>query len=173
MKTNYLNVSSLFFLLLILSIVFISQGCSNEEEEKKNPNISEVTSSDCKHFQKVVLDSITSSDDCIEYSYDGISVLSIKHLNAGFNCCPEKISADFEISGDTIKILESEKSSLCDCNCLYDLEYTIKNIAPKNYFIKVVEPYATQGEKLEFQADLHHSNIGTYCVERDYYPWGF
>jgi hypothetical protein len=172
MKMNYLNVSSLFFLLLILSLIFISQACDNEEEEKKNPDISEVTNSDCKHFQKVVLDSITSSDDCIEYSYDGTSVLSIKHVNAGFNCCPEKVSADFVIVDDTIKVTEKEKSSLCDCSCLFDLDYTIKNLAPGEYFIKVYEPYAFEGKKLEFEINLQTQTSGSYCVQRDYYPWG-
>ena len=124
------------------------------------------------YLQKTVLDSLTSGDDCIEYTYDGANVLAIKHMNAGFNCCPEKVSADFVIAGDTIKITEKEKSAQCDCCCLFDLDYSISNISPGKYFIKVSEPYAGEGVKLEFEIDLRAQTSGCYCVQRDYYPWG-
>jgi len=115
----------------------------------------------------------TSSQECIEYDYDGRDVLRLKHVNAGFNCCPGTVSADIEISGDTIRIEESESSSLCDCSCLYDLSYEIAALAPGIYRISVVGPYQPEeGPPLEFLLDLDQASTGSFCVQRTQYPWG-
>jgi hypothetical protein len=68
--------------------------------------------------------------ECVEYEYDGRSVLRLKHVDAGFNCCPGTISADIDIDGREILITERESSSLCDCNCLFDVNYEIVAVAP-------------------------------------------
>ena len=44
---------------------------------------------------------IRSDQECIEYEYDYNFILHIKHINAGFNCCPGEIDADISISGST------------------------------------------------------------------------
>ena len=116
----------------------------------------------------------TSSQECIEYDYDGRGVLRLKHVNAGFNCCPGTVSADIEISGDTIRISESESSSLCDCSCLYDLSYEIAALASGVYRISVIGPYQPEeGPPLEFLLDLDQASTGSFCVQRTQYPWGY
>ncbi len=41
------------------------------------------------------------------------------------------------------------------------------------YQIYLVEPYAMQaGQQIEFTIDLNDSLTGSYCVQRDFYPWG-
>ena len=40
----------------------------------------------------------------VEYEYDGRSVLRLKHVNAGFNCCPGTISADIQVEGGAIRV---------------------------------------------------------------------
>jgi len=116
----------------------------------------------------------TSSQECIEFDYDGLSILRLKHVNAGFNCCPGTVSADIEISGGTIRITESESSSLCDCSCLYDLSYEIAALAPGVHRISVVGPYQPEeGPPLEFLIDLGHASSGSLCVQRTSYPWGY
>ena len=116
----------------------------------------------------------TSSQECIEYDYDGRGVLRLKHVNAGFNCCPGTVSADIEISDDTIRIEESESSSLCDCSCLYDLSYEIAALASGVYRISVIGPYQPEeGPPLEFLLDLDQASTGSFCVQRTQYPWGY
>ncbi len=128
---------------------------------------------DCKQFQKgTPVRSTPPDQDCMEYQYDGQSVFLLKHVNAGFNCCPE-IAADITIAGDLITIEEIEISGDCDCLCLFDLNYEIRDLQPGEYTITVIEPYVEEGdETLEFTVDLISSPSGSYCVYRDYYPWG-
>jgi len=115
-----------------------------------------------------------SSQECVEYDYDGRSLLRLKHINAGFNCCPGTVSADIEISGDTIRIKEKESSSLCDCSCLYDLRYEIIGLDRGTYRISVVGPYQPEGDPpLIVLLDLEHANSGSACVDRTRYPWGY
>ncbi|KPL04256.1 MAG: hypothetical protein AMJ90_01340 [candidate division Zixibacteria bacterium SM23_73_2] len=131
------------------------------------------TSQGCKTFQKIEGDIVPPDQDCIEYTYDEESVLSIKHLNAGFNCCPEKIKIFVNIQNSIITIEEKEYNGLCDCNCLFDLDFDIENVVPGEFTIKVIEPYLPSGDQLlEFYVDLSYSTSGIFCVERTCYPWG-
>jgi hypothetical protein len=127
----------------------------------------------CKEFQKgTVIDATPPDQDCMEYEYDGESVLLLKHVNAGFNCCPE-IAANITIEDNIITIEEIEISGDCDCLCLFDIDYEIRNLPPGEYTITAIEPYVPGGEEiLEFTVDLVSSPSGSFCVYRDYYPWG-
>jgi hypothetical protein len=130
--------------------------------------------SGCKEFGK---DPGTSPDqDCIEYQYDGQGVLLMKHVNAGFNCCPDTILAGVSLVGNTIIITENESlepSGGCDCICLFDVDYQVDNLPPGEYTITVNELYLQPGEEiLEFTVDLSSVTSGSYCVERNDYPWG-
>lgn len=108
--------------------------------------------------------------DCIKYSYEN-NVLSLTHVNAGFNCCPE-IAANIWLNDDKIIIEEYELEALCHCLCLFDLEYEIANLGLGIYDISIIEPYIHKDEeKLEFTMDLINTNSGEYCVDRHYYPW--
>jgi hypothetical protein len=115
----------------------------------------------------------TSSEECVEYDYDGSRLLRLRHVNAGFNCCPGTVSADIDGSGGTIRIRETESSSLCDCSCLYDLTYEIAPLTPGRYRIVVLGPYQAETDPpLAFEVDLDRAASGTFCVERTHYPWG-
>lgn len=114
-----------------------------------------------------------ASQECIEYEYDGRSVLRLRHVNAAFNCCPGAISADVEVSGAIIRIGERESSSLCDCNCLYDISYEITGLAPGSVRISIAGPYQPEeGPPLECVVDLGNASSGSCCVTRTGYPWG-
>ena len=114
-----------------------------------------------------------SDEDCMEYQYDGEGFLSIRHINAGFNCCPE-IAPEISIEGNVITIDEIEIEGLCDCLCLFDLDYEINNLPPGVYTIHVIEPYVVEGEEpLIFIANLTSPASGQHCVDRHYYPWGY
>ncbi len=73
-----------------------------------------------------------------------------------------------------ITIEENETESLCNCLCLFDLDFEIHNIQPGVYTIKIVEPYLYEGEDiLEFAVDLSAATSGSFCVNRYLYPWEF
>jgi hypothetical protein len=131
----------------------------------------------CKTFLKGTdYDGTPPDQDCIEYQYDGDSVLQINHINAGFNCCPGIILVQIDIEADIITIEEREYyDSLgpCYCLCLFDLDFAINDVEPGEYTIKVIEPYVMEGdESLEFTVDLSSPSEGSYCVSRSHGPWG-
>jgi hypothetical protein len=134
------------------------------------------SSQGCKTFQKIEGDMVPPDQDCIEYEYDGESVLLIKHINAGFNCCPEEIKIFVNIQNSIITIEEEEYFYIhggCDCLCLFDIDFDIAGVIPGEYTIKIQELYLPSGdEPLEFSVDLSFSTSGIFCVERTSYPWG-
>jgi hypothetical protein len=128
----------------------------------------------CKSFRGSSMSADTTSDqDCIEYAYDGNGTLSIKHINAGFNCCPV-IAVDIRFEGSTIVIeeLDSLQNGGCDCNCLFDVNYEITSLPPGLYRIIVIEPYRWEGDpELDFVVDFSSAASGIHCESRTHYPW--
>lgn len=170
-----MNFPSVFWLmafaLLILSYVVFT-GCEKTSDaSNSNPNGTLIKYTECKNT--TASDTTPNNMDCIEYSYnedDGI--LKLNHINAGFNCCPGKITADISINSDAIIINEKEKEAGCHCNCLFDIDYEFKNLDSWTFRIVVVEPYRPVEEAvLEFNVDLKNQPSGKFCVERKNYPW--
>jgi hypothetical protein len=131
----------------------------------------------CKYFEASKgRKDMPTDQDCIEYRYDGGDVLSLKHVNAGFNCCPI-IQASIVVNGNVITITESEtfgEWGPCYCLCLFDVDYEIVGLPPGEYTIKVIELYTDEGDDpLELTVDLAATPQGSFCVYRDHYPWGF
>lgn len=172
--------------LLIIPLMFVTAGCSSNntagvDPEATGPTATLISYTGCKEFASAkIADGTPADQDCIEYEYDGDSVLLIRHINAGFNCCPDLLTAVISIVNNTISITEEELliSGGCRCLCLFDLDYKIRNLPPGEYRIVVIEPYTGEPwgpedeEMLEFTVDLSSSASGSYCVERNHYPWG-
>ena len=117
-----------------------------------------------------LLKSVDSDQDCVEYTYEN-DILHLKHVNAGFNCCPV-FKADITIEDNVIMIDEIEIEGVCRCLCLFDLNYIIFNLNAGEYTIKIVEPYVKEDdEPFEFTVDLSSLTSGSHCVTRTYYPW--
>jgi len=131
--------------------------------------------SECKNKKNGYLQNeIPNNLSCIEYTYQPNSkTLSLKHINAGFNCCPENIfcTVSFNSTNNSITIEEFEGAALCDCNCLYDLNIEISEIQAKQYQIIIIEPYIQDQQKFEFDIFLNSNDTGSYCVPRTIYPW--
>ena len=131
----------------------------------------------CKEFSKGgATDTIPPDQDCMAYQYDGAGVLLLRHVNAGFNCCPDDLMADINIQDNVITIEEDESlepSGGCDCLCLFDVDYRIDDLPSGEYTIRVYGMYLQGGEILEFIVDLASSPSGIHCVYRDHYPWGY
>lgn len=161
--------STLFFLpLLILSL--LPSSC---EMENQKITATLVDHSECKGLKSASADEVPNTQSCINYIYDNATgILSVKHINAGFNCCPGKLSCGVAIVSDTLVITEKEQSALCDCDCLFDLNVELSNMTVKEYVIKVVEPYCGDQQKLIFTVDLEKEPAGSFCATRKQYPWG-
>jgi len=140
------------------------------------PNGYLVSSFGCKTFgTRTPMYDAPSDQDCIEYQYDGESVLLLRHVNAGFNCCPDSLTARIRIREGMITIDEAELlySGGCYCLCLFDVDYEIVDLPPGEYTIRINGMYLLEGDEvLEFTVDLASSPSGSFCVPRDHYPWG-
>ena len=136
-----------------------------------------IGSTGCKSFAKSAPGDYAPADsDCVEYDYDGQSVLHLSHINAGFNCCPDSLTAEFLIEGGSIVINEFESliSGGCDCLCLFDVDYQIVGLPPGEYTIRINGQYLyEEDERIEFTVDLTTATSGKFCLYRgDHYPWG-
>jgi len=167
----------LWALAVFLSVLFLYSG-SCVSSPGSGPVGRLVGRTDCKgsgsFSSRTKAGPLAADRECVEYGYDGRSVLRLKHVNAGFNCCPGTISAEILAERGEIRIKEKESSSLCDCSCLYDIDYEFAGIKPGIWRISAVGPYQPGGDPpLEFRVDLGGVASGSYCVERTRYPWGY
>lgn len=168
--------SSLISGLLGFALLFLTAGCAFSPGHGPVGRL--VSRTDCKSSGRLnpptAGTSRAAGEECIEYDYDGRSALRLKHVNAGFNCCPGTVSAEIQVMGGEIRVKEKESSSLCDCSCLYDLDYEFVGVSPGIYRLSVIGPYQWEGDPpLEFLVDLGGAASGSFCVERTRYPWGY
>jgi hypothetical protein len=163
------NKSLMAFLLSMFCLLFM-QSCLTDQSLE--PEGALVSFNGCKTFSAGTYsaegqDSQDSGQECLEYSYDG-NVLRIKHINAVFNCCIETIVGSVSIEGNIIT-LESddvlENGQGCYCNCLYDVDFEIRDLVPDIYIILC----STFTNAMEI--DLNESGNGLYCEPRNGYPW--
>ena len=170
---------SIFAALSLASLLLISAtpGCHRETPLAPSPHQQPawklVDHTDCKSQTNAPAGATVPSDmDCIEYHYRANGTLAIKRINAAFNCCPGDISTGIIVADGVITIVEQEAQSMCDCSCLYDLEYEIKNLAPRKYRLRIVELYLDLDDRrLEFPIDLSATPDGFAGRYRDHYPW--
>jgi hypothetical protein len=152
----------------ILILAFFFSGCKKEQTIISGKVVNH---SGCKSFKSVNNDPDTLS--CVDYSFSASEhKLILKHINAGFNCCPGELSCEVTFNNDTIVIQEFEEAADCDCNCLFDLDIEITGIEAERYYLKFIEPYCGNQEKLFFEIDLKNQPDDSHCVFRDQYPWG-
>jgi hypothetical protein len=169
MKTRIL------FLLALSTLFFIAYGCKDEAENDKPLVFSGklVSHTECKPLFSDSTINIPDSLSCAEYSYSSTTnKLLIKHINAGFNCCPDSIYSNVSISNDTIIIQEFESNPQCYCLCRYDLDFEIDGVSTKKYQVKFIEPLRGNQQELIFGVDFSILSTGNYCVTRHNHPWG-
>jgi len=153
----------------LLAAAFMSCS-SSTEPDGLDASGAVIAHTDCKDFTTIAsVTDVPADQNCIEYVYDGESVLLLRYVNGRFNCCPDSLTAAFTIATGSILIEEEEwASNPCDCICLYDLDSRVTGLPPGTYTITVDEPYRSAGAGLlEFTVDLATSPQGSYCVPRD------
>jgi hypothetical protein len=150
-------------------------GCKKSEEIQVDPTGALLQYDGCKEFQgnnNMSQALVSNTSDCLQYQYDGQNTLTLKHINAGFNCCPGDITAEIEFNGNLITITEGEQEQGCRCLCLFDLDYKVINLSPGRYTIRITEPYIDENDQvLECPLELFSATSGSYCLERNDYPW--
>ena len=162
-KTSILGI-----VLIIFCLIFM---LSCETAQKLDPEGTLVSYEGCKNtgvasFSSEGLNSADFGQECIEFGYSG-NVLRIKHINASFNCCLEKIVGTVSFEGSIISI-ESEgilDNGGCHCLCLYDVVYEIYDLTPGSYII-VAPTFANSME-----INLKNTPSGLFCEARNSYPW--
>lgn len=161
-------------IIFLVAFIFSAVALSSCGEEESSETISgEVTySSNCKSFNKHTNE--TSNDEsCVEFTFNENEMsVELVHINAGFNCCPGDIFVEISQTGDSIIISEHSTESLCDCNCLYDVNIKLENIKAETYQVVFIEPMVPDDESISFTMDLSQHSNGSYCVSRTDYPWG-
>lgn len=171
MKTKLTTILSIF-----ISIIIVYSCSKNSTEQEEQPEVTGqvLSRSECNSHIKTTLNSdADSNQSCIAYSYDAVNKrLNIIHENAGFNCCPGEVSCAISYVNDTITIEEIPELAMCGCECLFDLEIQVNGVLEKTYYLKFIEPYVGDQEKLEFMVNLQQQSSGEYCVVRYQYPWG-
>lgn len=175
--------TSRVFVFLIAALTFLP-GCGDSSSPLHRPHdpgatLTIVDYEGCKQFDAAALAATPPDQDCVLYEWNGDGTLLLSHVNAGFNCCPgeiiaeiEVVLADYDPGPNLIRITEGETDGMCDCQCLFDVEYRIEDLPPLSYTILFVEPYVGAGEEiLAFEVDLGDTVSGSHCVERTRYPW--
>jgi hypothetical protein len=96
------------------------------------PRVLEYHNSGCKRDA----DEPCSEDDEILLTVEG-NTLYLLHRNATYNCCPDEIAISLMVQGTTLMLTEEEVLTIpCDCNCCYDVEATIVDLAPDSYTVQ-------------------------------------
>jgi len=160
------TICSLLTVSLIGLLIF---SCGKNNDTQLTITGQLISNSTCKNDLKSSSEIVETPDSlsCVDYSFDiEKNKLTIKHINATFNCCPDGLYCEIELKGDTILIQEFEYSAQCYCNCLYDLNIEVTGVEQRNYQVKFVEPYVSGQNKLEFEIDLVEVTDGSYCVTR-------
>jgi hypothetical protein len=164
-------------ILLVAAVLFLTPGCGNQEEAPDPSGISGslINQSECKNFKSGNLKFTTADTfSCVHFLYDDANnLLTLNHINAGFNCCPIEITCHVSQSKDTIIITESEKMPACNCDCLFDLDIEVQNVVKHVYQVKFIEPYALEMTPLIIEMNLNEISQGEFCVIRKGYPWGY
>ncbi len=174
------NLIKSVLLVMLVAFLIVGISCSDESTDPPQPgggaDLTVTNFTDCKSSVGKIADG-HSIQECIEWQYtDG--VLSIHHVNAGFNCCVTALLAGFDKDGNQITIAETEDLEYggCSCLCLYDIDYRISYLAADEYTFTVSGPYmgttaTPESDYLTFSIDLTSDSSGSYCVDRDHYPW--
>ncbi len=165
---------TLLLILVYALLVMLTPGCEKDDNPSENTELSGevIKHTKCKDTEPISIREETPDTlSCVKYSFDN-DKLMLKHINAGFNCCPDSLYVNTSLNGDTIIIKEFEASMGCKCDCLYDLDIELTGLEAKKYHIKFIEPYAGNEKKIFFDVDLENNRDGKFCVVRKKYPWG-
>jgi len=101
-------------------------------EPVQKPRVADYSNSGCLVFDEDPPTWPCGEDEFV-FTVEGDSLHAV-HLNATYNCCPEDIIVCLQMHGDTIRLIEEEiLPTPCDCDCCYNVESEVVNLAPGVY----------------------------------------
>lgn len=154
--------------------LFLNTTCSSDIAHSARSRIKGnlIETTDCKiPCENNFSDNFHSTDEGIDYYYDGNGTLYLTHVNAAFDMCPGEFFAVFSIDSNLITIEITEAEQGCNAMCLYDLKYRLENLPFDQYFFKIITPYTKQIAPFEFSIDLNFTCEGSFNIRRNFYPW--
>ncbi len=167
---------ALLMMTFVIAVAWITMclGCSDNDVVE--PVIATTTGSlaafsECLDFSQRTVPDFYSDQTAVLWEWDGKGKLSLRHANAGINCCPN-LSAEISVIDGVITVKEYDQG-MCYCLCLANLDYEIVNLLPGKYEIKIDEVYSNEGDDLlEFNVTLRWTaDSGVFVVDRLHYPW--
>ena len=138
MKKNYLLVIGAAVMLFVGMSSCSSDSENEGSAEPSNFHVRNVANSGCKAFPfAAAARKVTMEDnrEYIEYKALTDGYLSINHVNAKFNCEPGELKMQAIVSGNEIRILETEEQALVNCICHYDLYCEVGPLGNGNYTV--------------------------------------
>jgi hypothetical protein len=176
-QINTRNYWTLFVMIVSLSaITGLILGCSDDSDSTGPETTASagrlVEHSDCGGYPETIVKAyVPENQTGVVWTFDGKETLTLQHINAAFNCCPE-VSCVISVSDNTITITEKETGT-CDCLCLMDIDCEISGLKAGTYNVRFEELHLKDGDqKLEFPLTLKTvPSTDTLTVPRDHYPW--
>ena len=148
MKRNVFSVTC--GLVLMMMGVY---GCSSDETAQFH--VREFANTGCKSVVATREDGF--HQESVEYKALGNGYLSINHVNACFNCEPGELKMEATISGNEIRIVETEEYAGANCICPYDLYCEVGPLENGDYTIVFVNGYDLSSSK--HAEERFHFNI--------------
>lgn len=158
--------------IIALCGIIVISAYSCEKENGNKPKIEDrilqvkdLTYDGCKELKR-------NSDSIIEYIEYYIvdsNYLALKHVNAVFNCCPEKIIVEAKLENGKIIYNSFHKVNGCRCYCLFDTYCMIGPLSFMKYSF-IINTYGID-EPIEFTLDFSKTTKGKYIIEREGYNY--
>lgn len=146
-------------IILVCFIVF--WGCSKADKSVKLEDqvlkTLELTHTNCKQLKSA------SPEEYIEYQTTEDNFLSIKHVNASLNCCPDSILVVSGIKDGKLNYTVCHKAIYCNCNCYYDLNCKIGPLEYGKYTFRIS---VCTGAKAEFILNFTGNTNGKYYLKK-------
>ena len=141
MKKNYLLVIGAAVMLFVGMSSCSSDSENEGSAEPSNFHVRNVANSGCKASvgAREVTRSLDATQKYIEYKALTDGYLSINHVNAMFNCEPGELKMQATVSGNEIKILETEEQALANCICHYDLYCEVGPLSDCEYTVVIYQ----------------------------------
>lgn len=125
-------------------------GCSSDEAVQFH--VREFANTGCKSMSATRGETgdsefYTLRPEYVEYKALANGYLSLNHVNACFNCEPGELKMQATISGNEIRIVETEEYPGANCICPYDLYCEIGPLENSDYTIVFINGYDLSSAK--------------------------
>ena len=142
-------------------IMFTAFSCKNNENllisEDRLLEVTNSTYNGCKS----VNDSLDDVNEYIELQTVDSNYLEVNHINVLFNCCPS-IIVQARVEDGVIICNEIDTLPLCNCMCLFDINYIIGPLEYNQYTFKLLRDYGK--DVFEFNIDFNKKTNFKYSI---------